>query len=77
MTTGSKCTPINHAYPSILCETLRDESISLHICSQGGADKWALIRAEKAKLEEAAGSIADQAKDKASQAVDAAKKTVS
>lgn len=45
--------------------------------SRGGADRWALLRAEKAKLEESAGSIADQAKDKAAQAVDAAKKSVS
>ncbi|KEF63017.1 small nuclear ribonucleoprotein B and B' [Exophiala aquamarina CBS 119918] len=44
---------------------------------QGGADKWAAIRAEKEKLEQSAGSIAEQAKDKAAQAVDAAKKTVS
>ena len=45
--------------------------------SRGGADRWALIREEKAKLEGAAESIAAQAKDKAAEAVDQAKKTVS
>lgn len=47
------------------------------LSSRGGADKWALIREEKAKLEGAAESIAVQAKDKASEALDKAKKTVS
>ena len=42
-----------------------------------GGDKWAKIRAEQKKLEGKAESIADQAKDKVSGAVNEVKKTVS
>ena len=77
MTTGSKCFSICFTCWTAPSKTLWDNSHGWQIRSQGGADKWAAIRAEKAKLEQAAGSIAEQAKDKASHAVDAAKKTVS
>ncbi|KAJ4614900.1 hypothetical protein HRR85_003683 [Exophiala dermatitidis] len=43
----------------------------------GGQDKWAKIRAEKAKLEDQASSLAEQAKDKVGGAVNEVKKTVS
>lgn len=43
----------------------------------GGADKWAKIRAEAAKVEGKASAIADQAKDKVGGAVNEVKKTVS
>lgn len=43
----------------------------------GGSDRWAQIRADKAKLEGQAESIAAQAKDKVAGAVEEVKKTVS
>ncbi len=45
--------------------------------SMGGRDKWTQINAEKAKLEDQAASIAEQAKDQVSGAVQEVKKTVS
>ena len=61
----------------LLSVSLSDLNTDFVSYSMGGADKWAQLRAEKAKLEGTAASIADQAKDKASQAVDAVKKSVS
>jgi len=85
MITGSKytlrhwraCQPTRERGQAVEIPLVYPQQLTHRSNSRGGQDRWAQIRAETAKLEGKAESVAETAKGKVADAVQEAKKTVS